>query len=581
MFSNKQHSYVPYGFALLYLVLFLFPLSASAHNTTTPNLNFPSGTAATVDGIISAGEYDDANYVTFVQGIQTIEMWFKFDPGDDNIHLAFRIPDTTNNGANDRITLYMDNYNDGSDGQDWGFGIDRNTSQYEYRDLSPINLPAKWDSDSVDFITYFEVEFEIELKSANFRFSPGVDPVGPGLLIELWDNAVMYYYPITGGPRTDYNSYTDCYSPDLWLSKPTATPSITLTATPTPSITLTPSPTVTNTFTSTPTNTSTLTMTPTSTNTPTVTVTPTVTATNTNVPIGSSMTATPTISATYTGTYTSTTTPSVTSTATPTYTFSATPTASPTATWTPTSTITMTGIPTSTYTSTATPTITSTPFVDVVLVLQKSADHDQAVTGDVIRYHLSYENQGSSLARNIVITDQLPMGTRYNAGTGQTDIPGLIYWTGNIAPFGSGEVWFEVEVEDENGQLVIDNTANIICDNSNTVTSNTVSIQWNTLATPTPPAAIVGNNEVANYPNPAWGTETTFAFYSEKAVLANIRIYNTAGKLVHEIHQSVTGGQIHRVPWNIQNIPPGIYIYQLILDGKPIAINKMAVVKRK
>ncbi|MBN1594697.1 hypothetical protein JW933_02115, partial [candidate division FCPU426 bacterium] len=212
-------------FIFLLAVLYC-PGDAGAHNPVTPNLNFPSGKAVSINGIVDeSAEWNDATYITFTQGSQTIQMWSKFDVTSSYLLLAFRISDNTQNSANDRITLYFDNDNDGSANTDWGMGQDRTGTLYEYRDLSPSNVPGYWISAIVDFISYYEMEFAVEIKSAQYRFLPGIDPMGPGLLVEFWDNGSIYYYPLTGGPRTDYGTYTDCYSPDLWLDKPTPTPS--------------------------------------------------------------------------------------------------------------------------------------------------------------------------------------------------------------------------------------------------------------------------------------------------------------------------------------------------------------------
>jgi hypothetical protein len=126
-----------------------------------------------------------------------------------------------------------------------------------------------------------------------------------------------------------------CFDP----SRPTPTPTPTITPTPSVTPTITPTPSVTPTIyasptpTTTPTPTNTETPTPTPTNTPTVTQTPTNTATVTQTP-----TNTVTPSQTATNTPTVTQTPTITSTPTNTPTVTKTPTVTPTVSLTPSST---------------------------------------------------------------------------------------------------------------------------------------------------------------------------------------------------------------------------------------------------
>jgi hypothetical protein len=124
------------------------------------------------------------------------------------------------------------------------------------------------------------------------------------------------------------------------LTTPTATKTISCTATYTPTFTIT------ETFTYSPTSTQTCTFTS------TYTITPTLTETLTHTP-------TPTITVTYTATPSFTSTPTFTTT--PTYTMTATPTETSTKTSTPTITPSFTNTPTYTVTNTITDTSTITP----------------------------------------------------------------------------------------------------------------------------------------------------------------------------------------------------------------------------
>ncbi|MBN1595570.1 T9SS type A sorting domain-containing protein, partial [candidate division FCPU426 bacterium] len=305
------------------------------------------------------------------------------------------------------------------------------------------------------------------------------------------------------------------------------------------------------------------TITPTATMTPTVTETSTSTPTNTEVPPGSTITVTPTISETYTHS----------------------PTASPTSTitLTTTPTDTETPMPPDTTTATASPsaTMTVTPFTNVQLVLEKTANLLQASEGDIIRYTILFENQGAAFAWNTKITDKIPDFTHYYQGTGNTGISGLVQWSGVVAPGYAGEVWFDVQVEAALPNTPINNIAYIISDNSNTVASNTVTTIWMPPPTPTSIPNLVGENEIIAYPNPVWGDSLTFLFLSPEDAEAKVRIYNSAGKLVREIQCRAMGGVSQKLAWEVGDIPPGVYIYQLLLNNKSVMISKLAVVKRK
>ena len=153
-----------------------------------------------------------------------------------------------------------------------------------------------------------------------------------------------------------------CFDP----SRPTPTPTPTVTPTPSMTPTITPTPSITPTIYASPT--------PTTTPTPTNTETPTPTPTNTPT-----VTQTPTNTATVTQTPTNTVTPSQTATNTP------------TVTQTPTVTSTVTNTPTVTKTPTVTPTISVTPSPTPaealkMYVIGNQKDGDCSVSSMVVQY---------------------------------------------------------------------------------------------------------------------------------------------------------------------------------------------------
>src|SRR5690606_35873682 len=66
------------------------------------------------------------------------------------------------------------------------------------------------------------------------------------------------------------------------------------------------------------------------------------------------------------------------------------------------------------------------------LRLEKGADVEQVLAGDPFRYVLRVENDGPTLAPNMVVTDALPAGVTYVSNTcGATEAGGVLTW--NVA----------------------------------------------------------------------------------------------------------------------------------------------------
>jgi len=123
-------------------------------------------------------------------------------------------------------------------------------------------------------------------------------------------------------------------------------------------------------------------------------------------------------------------------------------------------------------------TLTTTIGAGSNLVLEKSGAPSAVPPNGVIAYTLSYRNIGNQTARGVRISDTIPAGTAYVAGSATA--PGilagsLLSWElGDIAAGGRGEVGFQVRVSPlaTAGQQ-ISNTASILS-TEQTKTSNTV-----------------------------------------------------------------------------------------------------------
>ena len=77
-----------------------------------------------------------------------------------------------------------------------------------------------------------------------------------------------------------------------------------------------------------------------------------------------------------------------------------------------------------------------------------------------------------------------------------------------------------------------------------------------------------------NFPNP-FHSSTTFSFSSKEPIQnAEITIYNIKGQLVRELRLNASSlSRFHEVTWDGkdkhgQKVAPGVYLYQLIIDGE-------------
>lgn len=89
--------------------------------------------------------------------------------------------------------------------------------------------------------------------------------------------------------------------------------------------------------------------------------------------------------------------------------------------------------------------------VTAQMTLTKSVDKTQAQPGNTLTYTISYNNQTSSTLSNVQITDPLPSGTSFTAGSasnnGTFDGTQVIWSLGDISPGGSGSVNFRATVK--------------------------------------------------------------------------------------------------------------------------------------
>jgi len=84
---------------------------------------------------------------------------------------------------------------------------------------------------------------------------------------------------------------------------------------------------------------------------------------------------------------------------------------------------------------------------------------------------------------------------------------------------------------------------------------------------------------ILNYPNPARGNKTTFAFYSSNPSQVTIEIYTLANELVETLKgYDRTSGSFYEKDWDITDIGRGVYLY-LFKDGKTKKVGKAVVIR--
>jgi hypothetical protein len=80
-----------------------------------------------------------------------------------------------------------------------------------------------------------------------------------------------------------------------------------------------------------------------------------------------------------------------------------------------------------------------------------------------------------------------------------------------------------------------------------------------------------------NYPNP-FNPTTQIQYELPKAGEVNITVYNTLGVEVMEIDKGFRSAGIHKVTFNGNDLPSGIYFYQLKV-GSIVKTRKMSLIK--
>jgi hypothetical protein len=120
----------------------------------------------------------------------------------------------------------------------------------------------------------------------------------------------------------------------------------------------------------------------------------------------------------------------------------------------------------------------------------------------------------------------------------------------------------------------------------------TISVTSTVTQTPTPPAtatvtptvtqspvSLASNLDVetAAFPNPA-SKLVNFGFKTTQTGAITIRVYNTRFRLVKEIKDATTTG-LGSVPWDVSDVSPGIYFYQIVIGTHKFSNQKLVIAR--
>jgi len=81
-----------------------------------------------------------------------------------------------------------------------------------------------------------------------------------------------------------------------------------------------------------------------------------------------------------------------------------------------------------------------------------------------------------------------------------------------------------------------------------------------------------------NYPNPV-SQHTTISYDIMKAGFVTLTVYDLVGRKIETLVQEEQSAKNYQVPFRIQNLPNGVYIYTLQLDSCLVGIKKMVITK--
>jgi hypothetical protein len=97
-------------------------------------------------------------------------------------------------------------------------------------------------------------------------------------------------------------------------------------------------------------------------------------------------------------------------------------------------------------------------------------------------------------------------------------------------------------------------------------------------STPTPGTGTLSGAIVQAYPNPA-KDQMRFRFSLSAPALVRLQIYNLAGEQVASLEEQMGAGNGWVLTWSLKDTAPGVYLVQVLVDGKAKEEIKVAVMR--
>ncbi len=193
----------------VFVVLFLAAQCVSAESVVVSR-----GLNPVLDGVLSAGEWDDAVRVTYTSCCDPISVYMKH--GSERLYVAFNVPDSTQTGG-DFVALSFDVNNDkGSKPQedDRRMMVWRNGSS-EFKQgngIKWVNVSSDgWSYSFSDVLGGWQVEYSVDYSLLGVYGNPSKVL---GVLFNHKDGGNAYWWP--SGPPNNPDGYAGLASSDGW-----------------------------------------------------------------------------------------------------------------------------------------------------------------------------------------------------------------------------------------------------------------------------------------------------------------------------------------------------------------------------
>jgi hypothetical protein len=171
---------------------------------------------------------------------------------------------------------------------------------------------------------------------------------------------------------------------------------------------------------------------------------------------------------------------------------------------------------------------------------------------------------------NVYVTGQSQgSGTLYDYATVLYDKDGNVIWTKKYnSTNNSDDIPTSIAVMDKSDYVFVTGSSN----------TNYATIWYFPSLSAVGKPAVTGDQLSQNYPNP-FNPSTQIRFTVSHEGTASIKIYNILGKEISSFTKNISKSGEYSVVWDATNLPSGVYIYKLEVNGLPTDTKKMLLVK--